>query len=65
MEMGNDRTELGTERYREPAQISFVLREEVSEAKSPLSKHATFNPRAAASSAHPAPVAPPPTIRTS
>ena len=51
--------------YRMPAQMSLVDREEVSEPKSPLSMHATLKPRAAPSSAQPAPVAPPPTIKTS
>jgi hypothetical protein len=51
--------------YFRPAQINLVDRDEVSEAKSPRSIQATFNPLAAASKAIPAPVAPPPITRRS
>ena len=47
-------------KYRMPAQMSLVLREDVSDAKSPRSMHATFKEapsRVAASSAIPHPVA--------
>ena len=60
-------------RYFIPAHISFVEREDVSDAKSPRSMHATFKSdglpsgvvRVAASNAIPAPVAPPPITNTS
>ena len=67
---------LADAKYLIPAHINLVDREDVSDAKSPRSMHATFNPlfdssppfelldevvvRVAASNAIPAPVAPPP-----
>ena len=61
--------EAATARYLIPAQSNFVDRLDVSDAKSPLSISATLIsppfPLVAASSAAPAPVAPPPIISTS
>ena len=59
----SDRSEAeAVARYLMPAQINFVLREDVSDAKSPRSIQATFIEvsRVAASNAIPDPVAPPP-----
>src|SRR5581483_4859889 len=52
-------------RYRTPPCTSLVARLEVACAKSPDSTSAVRNPRVAASTASPRPVAPPPTIKTS
>lgn len=51
--------------YLLPPHSSFELRDDVSDAKSPRSTHATLRPRVAASSAVPQPVAPPPMTRMS
>ena len=60
-----DPTRNAFSRYRTPPCTSFVDRELVPQAKSSRSTNATFNPLDAASSAHPAPEAPPPIINTS
>src|SRR6185312_8806630 len=52
-------------RYRSPPWMSLVLAEEVWAARSSCSQSRTESPRPAASRAIPAPLIPPPTIRTS